>query len=162
MSVITVQKSFDEILASISVFDSVWVLGCDKCGKVSKTGGTEQVAEIKSRLRTAGVDIAELPGVPLALEDGLCDPAAVKRLASSYDARDIGAILVLACGAGLRCVADNYPGKTVVPGLNTLGPGVKDRLSCLSCGDCRFAEGRCKMIAVLDVASRMLSAGGKD
>jgi len=151
MSVITIQKSFEEVLASVSATDpaSVWVLGCDKCGKVSKTGGTEQVVEMRVRLRSVGLMAVEPEGVPAACEDGLCDPKAVAAIAQSYAAEDVDAVLVMACGAGLKCVADNYPGRTIVPALNTLGPGVKDRLSCLSCGDCRFQDGECKMVNVV-------------
>jgi hypothetical protein len=55
-------------------------------------------------------------------------------------------ILVLSCGAGLKCVRDTLPGVRIVPGLDTLGPGVKAELACLACGRCEFAEGGCKML----------------
>jgi len=159
MSVITIQKSFEEVMASLNAIAAarVWVVGCDKCGKVSKTGGTDEVVDMRTRLRSAGLQVDEPDGVPPACEDGLCDPKAVEAIAKSYGARDMDAVLVMACGAGLRCVADNYPGKTVLPALNTLGPGVKDKLSCLSCGDCRFHKGECKMVDLVAQVHHMFT-----
>jgi len=159
VSVVTIQKSFEEVLATLNAVAAakVWVLGCDKCGKVSKTGGTEQVVEMRVRLRSVGLMAVEPEGVPAACEDGLCDPKAVAAIAQSYATEDVDAILVMACGAGLKCVADNYPGKAVLPALNTLGPGVKDKLSCLSCGDCRFQDGECKMVNVVAQVHRMFT-----
>jgi hypothetical protein len=46
----------------------------------------------------------------------------------------------------------------VVPGLNTLGPGVKDQLACMSCDDCRFATDGCKMLSVVRTQAELLTA----
>jgi hypothetical protein len=59
---------------------------------------------------------------------------------------------------GLKCVSDAQPRVRVVPGLNTLGPGVEDRLACLACGDCGFASGRCRMIELVGEQAVRLEA----
>jgi hypothetical protein len=96
------------------------------------------------------------------VEDGACDPEAVGAFVSQLGGAQFDAVLGLMCGAGLKCVADALPGVAIIPGVNTLGPGVKDKLSCLACGDCGFGEGRCKMLSVVEESrARLLDSYGK-
>lgn len=159
MSVVTVSKDRDDVVRELGRHPgaTVHVLGCGKCAKVSGTGGRDQVIEMRAFLKTRGVTLTAEDLEPLTVEDGACDPDAVGQAARALGEAAFHAVLVLACGAGLHCVASAMPGKTVVPGLDTLGPGVKDQLSCLACGDCRFAAGECKMVVLAKVASEKLS-----
>jgi hypothetical protein len=75
--------------------------------------------------------ILEPAGLVDALEEGLCDPEAVARqFVLLKPLKGQFQLLVMACGAGLKCVHDLLPGAPIVPGLNTLGPGVGDQLAC--------------------------------
>jgi hypothetical protein len=161
MSVITASKSYDDLHRAISTRGdlSVVVLGCDKCAKTSRTGGTQEVRELRGRLRGSCFMLRETAGLVDAVEEGLCDPKAVpERLAPLASAERDFQLLVLSCGAGLKCVRDALPGVRIVPGLDTLGPGVKGELACLACGHCEFAEGGCKMLRLAEEQARRLSS----
>jgi hypothetical protein len=160
MSVITRKKPESEVRgALIQRGDlAVVVVGCDKCAKTSKTGGSEQVRAWKQQLHTAMMfeEPAELVD---AVEEGLCDPDAVaKRLAPLRGLTERIQLVVLARGAGLKCVYDALPRMHIVPGLNTRGPGVKDQLACLACADCQFVSGRCRMLEIVRLQPATLEA----
>lgn len=161
MSVITMSKRFEDVVGVLRVRSElpVVVLGCDKCAKTSKTGGTAEVRALRGRLRGAGVTVREVPDLVDAVEEGLCDPQAVPLRLKPLATEPACQILVLSCGAGLKCVRDVAPGRRLVPGLDTLGPGVKGDLACLACGDCRFDEGGCRRIRLADEQARRLAAG---
>lgn len=153
MSVITRKKSFEEIVNRLRRDEElpVIVLGCNKCAKLSETGGTPQVKEMKERLKEAGFRIMEIEGFPEAIEEGLCDPQAVEKDVKKLVGTNIELqMLILSCGAGLKCLRDIISGIRLVPGLETLGPGVKGELACLACGDCQFDIDGCKMLKLLD------------
>ena len=162
MSVITVRKGYDELHAALLVRGDlpVIVLGCDKCAKTSKTGGAEEVRELRDRLRTSGLMLRETAGLVDAVEEGLCDPKAVpERLRPLAGTERDFQVVVLSCGAGLKCVRDALPGVRLVPGLDTLGPGVKGELACLACGQCEFGEAGCRMLRIAEEQARRLSRG---
>ena len=162
MSVITASKTYDDIHAALSARGDlrVVVLGCDKCAKTSKTGGANEVRELRDRLRTSGLMLRETAGLVDAVEEGLCDPKAVpERLEPLAGEERDYQILLLSCGAGLKCVRDALPGVRLVPGLDTLGPGVKGELACLACGHCEFAEAGCRMLRLAEEQARRLSRG---
>jgi hypothetical protein len=153
MSVITKQKPFEKIVESLNRNSGlpVVVLGCDKCAKISETGGTVQVKKMKIKLSEEGFKVLNVEGVPEAIEEGLCDLEAVKKKIRGLKEVDIKyQILILSCGAGLKCVRDIIEKAVIIPGLETLGPGVKGELACIACGDCQFDNNGCKMLRILD------------
>lgn len=162
MSVITATKRFEDLLARLTVNEArpTAVLGCDRCAKVSRTGGQDEVRELRRRLRAAGVTVVEVQGLVDAVEEGMCDAKAVAERVVPLEGGETDLqLLVLSCGAGLKCLRDTLPTLRLVPGLDTLGPGVKGELACLSCGDCRFGEGGCAMLAVARRQSERLDVG---
>jgi len=162
MSVITVSKPWDEVVEALGRrrdLETV-VLGCDKCAKLSRTGGADEVRRMRTRLEGAGVAMRRVEGLVDAVEEGLCDASATAQRLQPLRAAAPGCqILVLSCGAGLKCVRDLLPGIRLVPGLNTLGPGVKAELACVACGDCRFDEAGCRMLRLAEEAAARLRAG---
>jgi hypothetical protein len=162
MSVITASKNYNDLHAALVARGElpVVVLGCDKCAKTSKTGGAQEVRDLRDRLRASGVMLRETAGLVDAVEEGLCDPKAVPERLNSLAGSDRDyQMVVLSCGAGLKCVRDSLPGVRLIPGLDTLGPGVKGDLACLACGDCQFGESGCKMLRVAEDQARRLSRG---
>ena len=162
MSVITESKTYEDVYEQLSGRKDlpIVVLGCDKCAKTSKTGGEVEVRAMREQLRNSGLMLLDSPGLVDAVEEGLCDPKAVPERLQPL--REQGAagfqVLVLACGAGLQCVRGVLPHARVVPGLNTLGPGVKGELACLACGDCRFGQDGCKMLRLAQAQANRLSS----
>jgi len=161
MSVITMSKPKDDVVSALArrAELEVVVLGCDKCAKVSKTGGSEEVRSIRLELSRAGIPVRNVAGLVDAVEEGLCDAKAVsERLQRLLPGDGAFQVLVLSCGAGLKCVRDVLPGVRLVPGLDTLGPGVKGDLACLACGDCRFGDEGCKMLSLAGEHAARLKA----
>jgi len=162
MSVVTSQKPFDEVVRGLRAAapSRLLVLGCGKCAKVSRTGGDEEVRAMRDALLAEGLDL--MTDAATTVEDGACDPEAVAAFVAPLREARFDAVLSLMCGAGLKCVQDALPGKRIIPGINTLGPGVKDQLTCVACGDCGFESGECKMVRAFDDTARRLkrSYGG--
>ena len=77
MSVITVKKPYDEVHERIFQRGDlpVVVVGC---GKTCKTGGAVEVQEMRERLRRSGLMLHEATGLVDTIEEGLCDPGAVR------------------------------------------------------------------------------------
>ncbi|AEF95884.1 hypothetical protein [Methanotorris igneus] len=158
MAVITIKKDFVEIKRKLMEKNvkTVMVIGCGICAKSSKTGGPEEVKEMKKMLIEEGFRIFEDENLPDSLEDGLCRYSAVEKLAKSVDVDSFDSILVLACGAGLKCIADNFKDKKIISGVNTIGIGIKEKLVCLACGDCGFDDGVCKRLAIIEEINKHL------
>ena len=54
MKSITKQKSFEEIEQQLDGFDRVYIAGCGTCTTMTKTGGREEVLEMRERLQELG------------------------------------------------------------------------------------------------------------
>jgi len=50
MKSITKQKPFDEIKEQLDRFDRVYIAGCGTCATMTRTGGREEVMNMKGRL----------------------------------------------------------------------------------------------------------------
>jgi hypothetical protein len=162
MSVITASKNYDDVLETLKRRGDLQavVLGCNKCAKLNRTGGTQEVRQLRKRLGDSGLALRDTEGLVDALEEGLCDPkAAAERLKPLIGSPPDYQVLVLACGAGLKCVRDTLPAARIVAGLDTLGPGVMGDLACLACGRCEFDEAGCKMLRVVKEQADRLSQG---
>jgi hypothetical protein len=148
MPVITNHKSFDEIHSNLLNHGdlSIVVIGCEDGARGCYTGGSKEVREIRNKIKASNLMFIEPEGMCDAVKEGLCDKTAVvdhfatlKKYNGEYQ------LLLLCCGAGLMTVMNILPNVRIVPGLNTLGVGTEDQLSCLCCGDCRFDDSGCHM-----------------
>ena len=54
MKSITRQKSFDEIKEQLVDSDRLFIVGCGTCATMTKTGGIDQVLEMKDRIQELG------------------------------------------------------------------------------------------------------------
>ncbi len=59
MKSITRQKTMDEIQKGLQGLDKVFVIGCGTCTTLTKTGGIDQVTEMKGKLQEAGKPTAK-------------------------------------------------------------------------------------------------------
>lgn len=112
---------------------------------------------MKKRLHSSGFSLLNVEGLVDAVEEGLCDPKAVPERLAALKNHDSYQLLALACGAGLLCVRNTLPGVRIVPGLNTLGPGVTDQLASIACGECKFGEMGCAMARISGELAKRLS-----
>lgn len=137
--IVTRQKPLSEIIDRLEGYKRIFLVGCGECATTCKTGGKEQIEEIKMFLEKEGLKVkgACIPDAP-------CVAAQVKReFAKENKAlRETEAILVLACGLGVQSVKDNDRlGLPVFPGLDTIFGATVDSLGnfyekCSFCGEC--------------------------
>lgn len=140
--IITEQKPFAEILASLAGRQRVYVVGCGSCATTWGTGGEKECSEMVQRLQEAGKTVTGW----FVTKESCCDERTT-RLEIRRRAAETGqaeAFLALACGAGTQTVAALVKVPTL-PGLNSLYLARLQRLSlsderCILCGECILAE----------------------
>ena len=140
MKSITKQKSFDEIKEQLADFDRVFIVGCGTCTTMTRTGGTEQVLEMKNQLQEIDKLVSGWTVIPIA-----CDE--MTELAMKENGRAIqnsNCVLIMTCALGVHRIS-TYIEPPVIPALDTLFIGVEDtpgyfREVCAQCGQCVIGE----------------------
>ena len=137
--IITEQKPFQEILESLKDYKKIFLVGCGECATTCKTGGEEELLQMKAKLQEQGKTVIGIciPGAPCVASQVKTELAKNMKLL-----REAEAILVLACGLGVQSVKDNDRlGLWVLPACNTLFGAVMDAQGnfyekCSLCGEC--------------------------
>ena len=149
MKSITKQKPFEEVQQLLEKFDRVYVIGCGTCATMTKTGGVEQVQEMRERLQELGKLVTGSIVIPTACDD--MTEAAVKE--NDGPIQNANCILVMSCAMGVHRVS-LYIGKPVLPALDTLFIGMEDSPGnfhevCDQCGQCILGQtaGICPLTA---------------
>jgi hypothetical protein len=149
MKSITKQKPFDEIKEQLDRFDRVYIAGCGTCATMTRTGGREEVLDMKGRLEELGKLVTGWTVIPTACDE-MTEVAINEEKGSIQNAN---CILVMACALGVH-KASLYIDKPVIPALDTLFIGVEDspgdfREVCAQCGQCVLGEtaGICPLTA---------------
>lgn len=136
MKSITKQKPFDEIQQQLEGLDRVCIIGCGTCATITRTGGREEVLDMKERLQGLGKVVTGWTVLPTA-----CDEMTEASLRENAEAiRNANCILVMACALGVHRV-DSYVDKPSIPALDTLFIGQEDSPGsfhevCAQCGHC--------------------------
>ncbi len=140
--IITKKKDFGDILEYLKGREKVFLFGCNSCAEQCRTGGEREVEEMK---RLLGEEGKEVTGSSVV--DETCYNMLIKREFKRKEAAaSSDAILVLACGAGVRTVAENTDdGTPVLPALDTLFLATVERYGrffegCSLCGECVLGE----------------------
>ena len=144
--IITKQKDFEDLLKIIGK-DPVFIIGCSECATVCKTGGEEEVIQMKDKLNKNNIKTTGW-----VILDPACHLLNDRRLLKKYKNEISRAkkILVLACGNGVQTVSELIEDIDVIPGTDTIFLGEIKRLNefekrCIMCGDCLLdiLEGVC-------------------
>ena len=69
MKSITRQKPFDEIKEQLANFDRPFIIGCGTCTTMTKTGGIDQVLEMKERLQEIDKRVSGWTVIPTACDE---------------------------------------------------------------------------------------------
>jgi len=140
MKSITKQKSPDEIQQSLEGLDRVFIVGCGTCTTMTKTGGTEQVAEMKEHLQELGKRVTGWTVISTACDD--MTEVSMKENKQAIGSADC--ILSMSCALGVHRM-NLYIDKPIIPALDTLFIAVEDspgyfREACAQCGQCLLGE----------------------
>ncbi|MDR7483983.1 MAG: methylenetetrahydrofolate reductase C-terminal domain-containing protein [Armatimonadota bacterium] len=138
--IIAERKPLDAILGMIAPYRKVLLVGCGTCASVCLAGGAREVAETASLLRMARQSRGERPLAVLeATQHRQCDREFLLPLAAQVEEAE--AVVSMACGAGVQLLAETFPGRRVLPALDTkfigvaVGPGWWAE-RCRGCGEC--------------------------
>jgi len=140
MKSITSQKPIEEIERGLQNLDRVFVVGCGTCTTLTKTGGVDQVEEMKTKLQDMGKRITGSTIIPTACDDMTAE--AMKENEQYIRAADC--ILSMSCALGMHRMS-LYIDKPVIPAVNTLFIAVEEapgyfREACAQCGQCLLGE----------------------
>jgi len=122
--IVAERKPFDEIVDAVSNFKRVLVVGCGTCVAVCLTGGEKEAGILAAELEIASQIADRDQTFAIACVERQCDREfldELKSLAPNYDA-----LLSLACGAGIQFLAERFPDKPVLAGVNTTFIGVNE------------------------------------
>jgi len=149
MKSITRQKSLEEIEQQLEGLERAYIVGCGTCATMTKTGGRDEVLDMKERLQGLGKMVTGWTVIPTA-----CDEMTEASLKENEDAiQSADCLLVMSCALGVQRVG-SYNGKPVIPALDTLFTGVEDGPGyfhevCDQCGHCvlGYTAGICPITA---------------
>jgi hypothetical protein len=149
MKAITKQKPFEEIEQQLEGFGRIYIAGCGTCATMTRTGGREQVVEMKERLEGLGKLVTGWTVIPIACDE--MTEVAVKE--NSGAIQNANCILVMACALGVQKLSI-YIDKPIIPALDTLFIGVEEspgffKEVCAQCGQCILGQtaGICPLTA---------------
>jgi ferredoxin len=140
MKSITRQKSFDEIKEQLADSDRLFIVGCGTCATMTKTGGIDQVLEMKDRIQELGKWVSGWTVIPTA-----CDEMTEVTMKENRGAiQNASRILAMTCALGVHRMS-LYIDHPVIPVLDTLFIAVEDtpghfREVCAQCGQCLLGE----------------------
>jgi hypothetical protein len=140
MKVITRQKPFEEIKVQLANFDRPFVVGCGTCTTMTRTGGIDQVLEMKERLQELGKRVSGWTVIPTACDE--MTEVAMKE--NSQAIQNASCILAMTCALGVHRMS-LYINRPIIPVLDTLFIAVEDapgyfREVCAQCGQCILGE----------------------
>jgi ferredoxin len=137
--IVAEQKPLEEIKGLLADANKVLVVGCGTCVTVCFAGGDKEAGILASSLRMATrIDGAPKDVTHLTVQRQ-CEKEYIDPLADSI--REAEIVLSLGCGIGVQALAERFPEKVVVPGLNTSFLGLPSEQGvweerCAACGSC--------------------------
>jgi len=140
--IVAERKPLEEIIASVSSYRKILVLGCGTCVSVCLTGGDREARHLARQLELSMSERGQPFSCEVATIERQCEGDIVQ--AYVRVSPDVEAILSTACGAGVQTVAAVYGSLPVIPALNTTFLGASDEPGtweerCVGCGDCVLA-----------------------
>jgi hypothetical protein len=145
MKSITRQKPLEEIERQLEGMDRIYLVGCGTCATMTKTGGREEVLNMKEHLQGLGKMVTGWIVIPIACDE-MTDVSLKENNGAIHNAH---CIMVMSCALGVHKLA-SYIDKPVIPALDTLFIGLEEDPGnfhevCAQCGHCvlGFTAGIC-------------------
>ncbi len=132
-------KPLQEIADSVAQYGKVDVVACGGCVSVCLTGGLKSAEELRRELSHPKYYMGRPPLFQVQSIQRQCE----KDFVRSYftPSPGTGAVLSMACGAGVQTLAEAFNKLPVIPAMNTTflgsldGPGLWTE-KCHGCGNC--------------------------
>ncbi len=136
-------KPVEEIVKSLTGSANVLLVGCATCVAECAAGGEKEVETLAPLLRMALKKKGLSVEIQTAMLEKQCEYEFVETLAEQAGQADT--LLSLACGIGVQVLAERFPDKRVLPGVNTSALAVREEAGiwasrCAACGDCVLGE----------------------
>ena len=137
--IVAERKPFAEIKDLLADYQNVLVVGCATCVAVCLTGGEKETTILANQLELAYKAAGEDRRFDTNMAQRQCDMEFMEHLDELVEGYD--ALLSLACGAGIQFLSDRFPGKVVLPAVNTTFVGANVDVGvweekCRLCGNC--------------------------
>jgi ferredoxin len=141
--IVAEQKPLEEIQTLLADARKVVIVGCGTCVTVCFAGGQRETEVLGSLLRMSG----RLDGAPREVDEVTvqrqCEWEYIDAVREQVMGADI--VLSLGCGVGVQALAERFPTKVVVPGLNTRFMGLPLEQGvwaerCQACGTCMLGQ----------------------
>ncbi len=141
--IVASQKPIQEIIELTRDDNRLLVVGCGACVTVCFAGGERETKALASGLRLAAKREKREADVAVEMNVRQCEWEFIEPLAQLVETAD--AVVSTACGVGVQYLAERWPDKRVLPGLNTsfMGGPFEQGLwleNCGGCGNCILAE----------------------
>jgi len=140
--IVAEQKPLEEIKNMLNDAETVLIVGCGTCVTVCFAGGSKEAAILGSSLRMS----TQLNGHDKTITDVTvqrqCEWEYLDPITEQVAQADV--IVSLGCGVGVQAMAEYFPDKWIVPGLNTSFMGLPTEQGiweerCAGCGNCILA-----------------------
>ncbi len=141
--IVAEKKPIEEIIAQISEYKNILILGCNECVTVCEAGGKKEVGLLASALRMYFINAGKEVKIDERTLERQCDHEYLDEIRDIVDRYD--AIVSLACGVGVQFTAEKYQNTPLLPGVNTCFLGVTEDRGlwterCQACGQCLLAS----------------------
>jgi ferredoxin len=140
--IIAEQKPVNEIVELTKGQKKLLTVGCGSCVTICFAGGERETEALAAGIKLA----AAKDGRPVEIDTDIvlrqCEREFIEPLAAKVEAAD--AVVSTACGVGVQLLAERWPEKLILPGLNTsfMGLPVEQGVwveNCGGCGNCVLA-----------------------
>lgn len=138
------QKPFEEIAEYVRDIEKLLILGCGTCVTVCMAGGEKEVGILASTLRLADKKQQRATReIREATIERQCDREFFEAVKDDIAWAD--GVLSMACGVGVQFCSEVFPGKRILPALNTKFYGTTEEQGlwterCGGCGNCVLAD----------------------
>ena len=138
--IISTNKPYEEIKRFLEQDKRIFIFGCGRCATVCKSGGAEQVEEMKKRLEEEGKIVTGT-----TIFTPACTLSKTKESLDEFMEilENTDAVLSMACGDGTQTVAKLLRNTPVYPANDTLFIGETQMIgryeeACRACGECQL------------------------
>jgi len=137
--IVAYRKNIQDLTAQLAQYNKILVLGCGTCVTVCLAGGEREVGLISSALRIAYKLDGQEHEVLEATIERQCENQFIED--ALKEIQDADAVLSLACGAGVQAIAERFPTKPILAGVDTKFIGILQEQGiwtekCIACGKC--------------------------